>query len=219
MRILKWGLGTIGALLFLLYGLMFWWPRPADTTEPQVFAAGGAAVNYCALPELDGNGLKADEIPKAYTPSEPSCHYTTFPMPILANCREPIDKGFPDMRGLWQSYEGREGHVERVEQCGDRVVITSSGIIHDFHADCTLKNGSRDTEGPTNNCLNTWVSIDVDEKEVVNFHPIGISSYTVVERWMEGGELRWKYFKFDDTIKMKRICKVPESHRVYLPPQ
>jgi hypothetical protein len=47
------------------------------------------------------------------------------------------------MRGLWMAYEGQDGHIERIESCGDRIVITSAGIIHDFHADGSLKNGSR----------------------------------------------------------------------------
>ncbi len=79
------------------------------------------------------------------------------------------------MRGLWMTYEGLDGYIERIEQCGDRIVVTSAGIIHDFHADGSLKNGSRDTEGPTNNCVNTWASIDVDQNAVVNFHPFGIN--------------------------------------------
>jgi len=31
------------------------------------------------------------------------------------------------------------GHVERIEQCGDRVCITSSGVIHDMRADGTVE--------------------------------------------------------------------------------
>jgi hypothetical protein len=225
MRTIKWTLGILLILLVTLYGVMFWWPRPADTTESRVFSADGANVDYCDLPELDGNGLTANEIPRAYTPSEPGCHYTTFPMPILEHCREPIAAGFPDMRGLWLSNdgysgsEGVKGHLERIEQCGNRFVITSTGIIHDFHADGTLKNGARDTEGPSSNCANIWASIDVDESQVVNFHPFGLSSVTIVKRRMVGDELHWEYPKFDDVVKMKRLCKVPEAHRVYSPPE
>jgi len=222
LRLLKFVFGIVLVLLVAAYGMLFWWPRPVDTTEPRVFAADGAELDYCALPLLEGNGLKASDIPKAYTPSQPSCHYTTFPMPVLADCREPIADGIPDMRGLWQSYSGygvsTEQHVERIEQCGDRIVVTTSGIIHDFRADGTLANGSRDTEGPTNNCVNAWASIDIDESGALNFHPFGISSVTVVRRWLEGDELRWKYPRFDDVIRMRRICTVPAEHRVYSPP-
>ena len=217
MRLVKWSLGTMVLVLLLLYGVMFWWPRPPDTTEARVFAADGAQLDYCVLPQLDGNGPSAEDIPKAYTPSAPNCYYTTFPMPILQHCREPITKGFPDMRGLWLAYDGLEGHIERIEQCGDRIVVTTHGIIHDFHADGTLKNGSRDTEGATNNCANTWASMDVGPDAVLNFHPFGISSITIVKRWMEGDELRWKYPRFDHVIKMKRICTVPDEQRIFSP--
>ena len=55
MRVIKWLMGTIVLVLLLLYGVMFWWPRPPDTTEPRVFASAGAHVDYCALPQLDGD--------------------------------------------------------------------------------------------------------------------------------------------------------------------
>lgn len=53
-------------------------------------------------------------------------------MPILAQCTEPLADGAKDMRGLWVSTDGdgRRGHVERVEQCGNRYVVTSSGLVH-----------------------------------------------------------------------------------------
>ena len=53
-----------------------------------------------------------------------SCQ-SQWPEPILAACTEPLPEGVPDLRGLWAD----AGHVERIEQCGERVVVTSSGII------------------------------------------------------------------------------------------
>ena len=38
-------------------------------------------------------------------------------------------------------------HVERIEQCGERVVVTSSGIIHDMGPNATGGLNSNDTEG------------------------------------------------------------------------
>ncbi len=215
MKKLKWILGTVAFMLLILFGFLFWWPRPVDTTPKRVYANGGSELDYCSLPVLDGKGLTAKDIPKAYSPARPNCYWERFPMPVLADCREPIADGFPDLRGLWQSYAGPIEHVERIEQCGDRIVVTAKGIIHDFHADGTLANGSRDVEGPSNNCMNTWVSIDVDENRTVNFHPFGISAITVVKRWLENDEVRWKYPKFDEAIKMKRICKVPDTHKTF----
>ncbi len=215
MKKLKWIFGAPALLAVVLYAIMFWWPRPLDTTEARVYASDGSELNYCNQPALDGNGPMAKDIPKAYSPARPKCYWERFPMPVLADCREPIAEGFPDLRGLWQAYEGPIEHVERIEQCGNRIVVTAKGIIHDFHADGTLAKGSRDVEGPKANCINTWVSIDVDENRKVNFHPFGISSVTVVKRWLENGELQWKYLKFDEVIKMKRICKVPVKYKTY----
>ena len=111
-------------------------------------------------------------------------------MPILEGCTERLAEDATDMRGLWLAYTGLEGHLERIEQCGNRTIVTSGGIIHDFRTDGTLKNGSRDVEPPS--CMNTYVSIDYDENGVMNFHPFGLP-YTIVTRRMEGEELVWTY--------------------------
>ncbi|MBV9935254.1 MAG: hypothetical protein JO367_13200, partial [Actinobacteria bacterium] len=94
--------------------------------------------------------MRADEIPVAYTPPG---GWTEMPPPILAGCTEPLVDGAPDLRGTWQvvSVEWKSGtapdpdpiadHVERIEQGGDRVIVTTSGIIHDMRADGTLEHG------------------------------------------------------------------------------
>ena len=79
--IAKWLLAIMTVLLIGLLFYAFLIPRPADTTDPAVFLQDGRSVNYCDLPELDGSGKSANEIPKSYTPG---CSYTTIPMPILA---------------------------------------------------------------------------------------------------------------------------------------
>jgi hypothetical protein len=193
---------AFASLLFML----FLWPRPVDTTEARVFDGDASKLDHCALPVLDGSGLSAKQIPKAYTPG---CGWTEFPMPILANCTEPLAEGTVDMRGLWLAHTGKVGHVERMEQCGDRVVVTSAGIIHDFHTDGTLANGSRDIEPPL--CINTFVSIDYDG-DVMTFHPFGLPT-TVVKRWMEADELVWTYPAIEGEVRMKRICELPEEAR------
>ena len=60
----------------------------------------------------------------------------------------PLVVGAADIRGLWIGVQGDlVGHVERVEQCGHRTVITSSGIIHDAGPNSTLGENSNDTQG------------------------------------------------------------------------
>jgi hypothetical protein len=201
---------AIGGLLLLAVGalaiLLVVIPRPPDTTEARVFEGDASLLDHCDLPQLDGSGLSADEIPKAFTPG---CGWSEFPMPILANCTEPLAADAVDMRGLWLAYTGRVGHVERIEQCGDRSVVTSSGVIHDFRTDGTLANGSRDIEPPA--CVNTFVSIDYRDG-VMNFHPFGLP-YTIVTRRMDGEELVWTYPRIEGEVRMKRICQLPEGMR------
>merc|ERR1712232_415597 len=66
--------------------------------------------------------------------------------PVLAECTDPLSPGIPDLRGLWVGVSDTgKRHVERIEQCADRLVVVSSGVTHDFpHADGTLKNGCHD---------------------------------------------------------------------------
>eukprot|EP01065_Artemidia_motanka_P000679 TRINITY_DN10307_c0_g1_i1.p2 TRINITY_DN10307_c0_g1~~TRINITY_DN10307_c0_g1_i1.p2 ORF type:complete len:203 (+),score=56.68 TRINITY_DN10307_c0_g1_i1:57-611(+) len=96
--------------------------------------------------------VPSEHIPVAHTPSsggplKGGCGYNTLPPPVLANCTDPLKAGVPDLRGSWQGpgLSGTAQHWERVEQCGDRVTVTSSCVIHDFaHADGTVKHGVHD---------------------------------------------------------------------------
>jgi len=195
--------GAVAAALALFFVILVVLPRPADTTEARVFEGDASTLDHCALPVLDGRGRSADEIPKAFTPG---CGWTEFPMPVLVDCREPLAPGVVDMRGLWLAYTGRIGHVERIEQCGNRTVVTSSGVIHDFRTDGTLANGSRDIERPY--CVNTFVSIEFIGG-VMRFHPFGLP-YTIVTRRMKGDELVWTYPQIEGEVRMRRLCKLPE---------
>ncbi len=204
-RGIKWAWRLIAALavvILVAYGVLFYYPRPEDTTAASVFAGDGAALDYCRLPELDGSGLSSADIPKAYTPG---CGWESWPMPVLADCTEPLAEGVHDLRGLWQSTgEPAPGHLERIEQCGNRTVVTSSGIIHDFITDGTLRNGSRDVEPPR--CMNTWVAIEW-RGPVLSFRPFGLPK-VLVTRERKGEELVWSYPRVGE-VRMKRICQVP----------
>lgn len=194
---------AVGAFVALCAGMLWFYPRPPDSTEPRVFAADGAALNYCELPILDGRGLRAEQISKAFTPG---CGWARWPMPILANCAEPLAPGVVDMRGLWQSVTPGVSHVERIEQCGSRTVITTAGIIHDFVTDNTLANGSRDVEPPW--CTNTWASIEWRDG-VMTFHPLGLPT-VIVTRALHDGQIAWRYPSFGE-VRMRRICRVPAA--------
>lgn len=182
---------------------VLWFPRPENTTDPAIFTLDGASVDYCDLPMLTGDGMSADDIPKAYTPG---CGWEMFPMPVLAACTEPLSPGAADLRGLWQAYDGAIGHVERIEQCGDRVVVTAGTIIHDMRSDGTLQNGANDIN--PNGCFRIRAAADYIDGALV-LRPFGQSFVTVTRR-IEDDELVWEYPSIGVT-RMKRICTLPEA--------
>jgi hypothetical protein len=220
--LLRIGFGLVGSALLLAavtFWALFFSPRPPLTTDPATLAGDGSIIDYCDLPVLDGQGRTAAEIPKGNTPG---CAYEHFPLPILADCREPLAPGAVDIRGLWQAVDGpRAGHVERVEQCGRRTVITSSGIIHDYGPNSTLGENTNDTEGRVvfringrPYCPRTSASMIWNEG-MLDFHAFGWGP-VVVRRYLEGEEeakeLVWEYVDGSVT-RMKRICRLPSEHR------
>src|SRR4051794_11273591 len=85
-----------------------------------------------------------DEILVAHTPH--GGYGDSFPAPILTGCTDPLIEGAPDLRGLWQVVQVQArgnvitdhpalGHMQRIEQCADRLVVTAGGIIHDMRCD------------------------------------------------------------------------------------
>jgi hypothetical protein len=113
------------------------------------------------------------------------------------------------------------GHVERVEQCGSRVVVTTSGLIHDYGPNSTAGLNTDDTEGSvlftigdSEYCMRTSASM-IWNNGVLDFHPFGWGP-VVVKRYMEGEQLVWEYAD-GSTTHMDRICILPEEHKVPQP--
>lgn len=199
---------TLMALFMAAFWQLFFSSRPPLTTDPATLAGAGSTINYCELPLLDGSGKMAVDIPKGNTPG---CSYQHFPLPILAECTEPLVEGAADIRGLWLGVAGGHvGHVERVEQCGRRTVITSSGIIHDAGPNSTLGENSNDTEGGVSfiiadqeYCSRTSASM-IWNDGVLDFHVFGWGPI-VVKRYLDGEELIWEYADGSVT-RMERLC-------------
>jgi len=198
LSVTKWLFGFLAVLVIVILFYAFALPRPADTTDPAIFMKDGRSLNYCDLPVLDGSGKSANDIPKAYTPG---CSYTTIPMPILAECTEPLAEGVVDMRGLWLGISDGDEHLERIEQCGNRVVITAFGIIHDFRVDGTLKNGARDVGIVCNN-FNS--AIHFDEEGVMVFRLFDL--FDTVFREMRNEQMIFTFINGNE-ISTKRICQ------------
>lgn len=221
MKIFAYSAGALLVIFSAAFYALFLSPRPV-ATDPIALQGDGSTIDYCQLPTLDGSysakgGKLAHEIAKGNTPNNSKCLYEHFPLPILRQCREPLPDNAADMRGLWQAESGRRGHVERIEQCGRRVVITTSGIIHDSGPNATGGEATNDTEGPAFRlfgrvfCPRTS-ALMVWNEGVLDFHAFGFGPI-VVRRYLEGDKLVWEYM--DGTVtRMKRICKLPPEHKI-----
>ena len=215
LKLLKYLLAIALSLILGLFWLAYLSPRPPLTIDAKTLAGDGSTLNYCELPVLDGTGLMARDIPKGNTPG---CAYDHFPLPILRDCSEPLTEGADDIRGLWRAISGaRTGHVERVEQCGKRVVVTAAGIIHDYGPNSSGGLNTNDTEGRVlftagnrEYCMRTSASM-IWEDKVLNFYVFGWGP-KVVRRYREGDLLVWEYA--DGSVnKMERLCLLPDSHK------
>ena len=213
------GLSVIFVFLLLLVWLGWFSARPPLTIDPTTLAGDGSSLDYCALPLLDGSGSRASDIPKANTPG---CAYDHFPLPVLAACTEPLPREADDIRGLWRGVSGGHvGHVERVEQCGNRVVVTAAGLIHDYGPNSTGGLNTNDTEGSVlftlrgkEHCMRTSASMICEDK-ILNFYVFGWGP-RVVRRYRDGEELIWEYADGSVT-RMERLCTLPEGNKVPKP--
>lgn len=142
----------------------------------------------------------ARDIPTAHTP--PGGYGTEMPPPILAGCADPLVAGAPDLRGTWKVVSGESdgaplppdhpilGHVERIEQAGDRVVVTSSGVVHDMVVDGTYESGVRDVMAAD---FTTRIEVAASfEGGALVLRPKDMPGVEV-RRWRDGEQLVWSY--------------------------
>ena len=156
--------------------------------------------------------ITADSIPVAYTPTG---GWQEMPAPFLATCTEPIVDGAPDMRGTWKVVSIEAGGTDdpdhraigltqRIEQAGNRVIITASGattsgIVHDMRCDGTEENGVHDVAEFD---LTTPITVVASfEAGVHVLRPVGVP--IEVTRRIDGDQLVWTYLGF--TARLNRI--------------
>jgi hypothetical protein len=152
--------------------------------------------------------VQAVDIPVAHTPA--GGYGSVFPAPVLAGCTEPLIEGAPDLRGTWQvigvDVDGAParadhpvyGHVERVEQCGDRLVVTAGGVIHDMRCDGTVDHGVHDVAQLD---YETVISVVATYENGVHvLRPVGIP--VEVTRRLDGDDMIWSYPGF--TARLRR---------------
>lgn len=140
------------------------------------------------------------DIPTAHTPA--GGYGAEMPPPVLAGCAEPLVEGAPDLRGTWRVVDVQANgaqlpqalpiwkHVERIEQAGDRVIVTAGGVVHDMRADGTYEHGVRDVAAAD---FKTQIVVAATyEDGVLVLRPQGMPGVEV-RRWREGDQLFWRY--------------------------
>lgn len=152
--------------------------------------------------------VTADDLPVAHTPE--GGYGDHVPEPVLGTCTEPLVDGAPDLRGLWRVVVVEVGgtavdthpamrHVERIEQCGDRLVVTGGGVVHDMRCDGTEAGGVHDVAQADFRTPVTVVAAYEDGVHVLR--PVGLD--VEVTRRIEGDRMVWSYIGF--TAHLDRI--------------
>jgi hypothetical protein len=152
--------------------------------------------------------IRCDDIPVAHTP--PGGYRDVMPPPVLLACEDPLAPGAPDLRGTWRvvgvEVEGEVaekhpalGHVQRIEQCADRIVITGGGVVHDMRCDGTQENRVNDVAESDFQTAITVVA--TYEAGVHVLRPVGIP--ITVTRQRDGAAMVWRYLTF--TARLERV--------------
>lgn len=162
--------------------------------------------------------VSVDSVPVAHTPE--GGWKGEMPPPVLAGCDEPLVAGAPDLRGLWRAVSvEKDGiplpdhqlmrHVERIEQAGNRVVVTSEGVIHDMRADGTLENGVDDVAAADTSRRIRVAALFKDGR--LELHPMGVrpGAPPLVTRELVGDELLWVYGPF--RVRMRQVDSTEQT--------
>ena len=147
--------------------------------------------------------VTVSDVPVAHTP--PGGYGDEMPPPVLAGCDEPLADGAPDLRGTWTvaaidspDHQHLVGHVQRIEQAGDRLVVTAGGVVHDMRCDGTEANGVNDVAEFDKTTPITVVATYEDGVHVLR--PVGLP--IEVTRHRDGDQLVWQYLGF--TARLER---------------
>ena len=168
-----------------------------------------------AVPPIDTRRVTTERFDRdrclaavAHTP--PGGYGDQLPPEILAGCRDPLPVGAPDLRGLWQvtsvEVDGLPDHghrvvgrFQRIEQSGDRIVVTGGGVVHDMRCDGTVENGVHDVAERDYTTPITVVATYEDGVHVLR--PVGMP--IEVRRRRDADQMVWDYVGF--TARLDRI--------------
>ena len=140
-----------------------------------------------------------DDIPVAHTPEG---GWKEFPPLVLADCSDALSEDAIDMRGMWEVTEIRVddevvedhfmiGHMQRIEQAANRVVVTAGGVVHDMRCDGTVENGVNDVDADFTREISVVATF---EDGVHVLRPVDMS--VEVRRYLEESKLVWEYGPF-----------------------
>lgn len=142
-------------------------------------------------------------------PEDGSCQ-TEWPAPILSECTEPLPVGVPDLRGLWTDSK----HSERVEQCGNLVIIVGKNFVHGGYATGLVKDGVDDYNAVSNCKIPIKVALSYKENALHFINNGKLVITRTVEKTKDGvEELVWRSHlggSPTELARMRRVCKLSD---------
>lgn len=186
---------SLGAMLFSPVRIRRNPPSPPASAEHYAIPALALTIRASTSRAIDAPVVKT-----------PPGRWRDWPPLVLPECDEPLVDGAPDLRGVWQAYKGPlKGHVERVEQSGDRIVITAGGVIHDMFANGTLAGGVND-EGVGGAQISVAARF---EEGRLNLYLN--NKRLVVTRYLDGQDMVWRWGPY--TSRLRKLSAPPESDK------
>ncbi len=161
------------------------------------------------IPEEAGPSVLAESFRGSFgsLDSEGSCQFE-WPEPYLATCTEPLVKGAPDLRGLWADPE--TGYTERIEQCGNLVIIVGPKFTHGGYTTGDPADGVNDYVATGTCDRPISVALSYEHNSLL----FQVAGNTVVTRSLEvtqqgEDELIWRYgFGLPERARMRRYCNL-----------
>ena len=124
-----------------------------------------------------------------------------FPDLALPGCTHPLAEGAPDLRGFWavvsatragQAVEAGDPilrYVERIEQCGNRVIDMGGGTIADCRADGSEEHGVHDVSAFD---FTTPIHVVATfEDGAFILRPVGLEGLQVTRELNDAGQMVW----------------------------
>lgn len=131
-----------------------------------------------------------------------------WPEPWLSDCTEPLPEGVPDLRGLWAD----EGHVERVEQCGNLIIIVGDNYTHGGFATGVVEDGVNDfrADGTCSQPIQVALLYNGAALEFVQGGTVVVTR--TLETAADGSdELVWRFGPaLTELARMRRYCSLSE---------